>query len=386
MGNSTSISINEQLNGVFSVQSDIEYPIKYIRLYYSADKNEYCVLEDCDVNGEFGKHRKIMVVGFEYDGLLGEQAFYLSSGLNSIESMQKFLGTDYPLNTESSDVWLPFLGMGYGDIKSPDEYETGIKLLKIFFGCTERSAECLFGRFGKLEPNLMQISYCLGGGFWDNNVDIFIKAGFDIQKLDSLYTIIKDFPRVRGIKAKTNVECSWEINKYIASAMVYNYSPKLLMYKNKILRLFTRFKTSDFDYSKVKVDWRIIHILYLHGYVSFKTLGIKGPLPFERGFFSEVNFWNTYLAQIHDMQKNKPVEFREQVVPIVNEVIPIIKPEVKLFKETEKVESEVKLEKEPVKDSATFILGSQQNPKENRASAMVGEYYKQGNRIMQKRK
>ena len=182
MGNSSSINITPRINGIYdiNVKDNPSYPIVYLRLCWDFNNKKYCIPELCDVKNMDSEHRKILVVGMRLPGIEGihEQCFYSSSGLNSIESLEKFFGIKLKIEEDydkSAGVWIPFSGIGYiiDDVKkSGFDKENDFKLMKNGFNCMEKSATCLYGRFGNNDPNLMQISYCLGGKFWENNIDI----------------------------------------------------------------------------------------------------------------------------------------------------------------------------------------------------------------------
>jgi len=135
MGSSESIFINEKENGIYEVKVKdySDYPIAYIRLCFDKIQNKYCMLSDCDIEDKYLK-RKIIVVGMRLPGYdkINEQSFYLSSGLNTIKTLENFF--KIKLDTEECDsekgcgLWIPFSGLGYESRKIPEETE--IKLLK----------------------------------------------------------------------------------------------------------------------------------------------------------------------------------------------------------------------------------------------------------------
>jgi hypothetical protein len=216
--------LNEKENGIFDVivKDYPEYPIAYIRLCFDKIQNKYCMLTDCDIEDKFLK-RKIIVVGMRLPGYdkINEQSFYLSSGINAINTIESFFKTKFDLEDKDSSIWIPFSGLGYKNRRNP--YENDIKLLKTYFNCLRRGPNCKYGRFGNYVPNLSQISYCLGGSFWNKNFD-FVKSIFDIEKMPSLNTYLERIPCIFAQSVfKTNTECAVFVNCYIGSAVVSNY-------------------------------------------------------------------------------------------------------------------------------------------------------------------
>jgi hypothetical protein len=271
MGNNGSIQLIEKSNGIYeiNVKDYPDYPIVYIRLCWIPSIKKYCIPGECDVKKDNKNHRKIIVVGIkllEIENIF-EQSFYLSTGLNSISSLEKFFTKLIYEPTDNLDIWLPFSGFGYDLINSKDDFENKIKLMKTFFDCDTKNSSCLYGRFGKYNPNLMQISYCLGGKFWDNNIDIINKQ-FDIKKIPTLNDLLKKI-NYNLIEEDSNINCSKYLNNYIASAIVYNYSPELLFYKNRIKKYF------NYDwFDKLKVDFRILNILNEKNFIIFIALDL----------------------------------------------------------------------------------------------------------------
>jgi hypothetical protein len=394
MGNNNSIEIEEKSNGIFQViVKDIpDYPISYLRLCWNFDKKKYCIAEDCDSEDKYLK-RKILVVGMNLPGMdkIYEQSFYLSSGLNSIESLEKFFQKELIKDNEGTDadIWIPFSGFGYPN--DVEDYNSDIKLLKTFFDCSERGSNCLYGRFGNKEPNLMQISYCLGGKFWENNVDTINDLGFNIRKLPSISSFFRSkIPCIFSYKKWSNIECSIYLNKYIASALPYNYSANLLLYKNKLLRFYKANKY--FDWKDIKFDYRLIYILKEKGMINFSSLQAKAKgkaeLPYERSFTE--NYWTVYLQHLNKLYTDENKFFIDNIVPIINEMIPIFpdKPE-KILKEdlTYVIEEEVpdkKIEKEIV--ISDIKQGTYENPYDKRENAGIGEYYRKGKQVVKKNK
>ena len=380
MGNNGSIQLNEKPNGIYevNVKGKPDYPIVYIRLCWDFLKNKYCIPEVCDVTQNAKEHRKIIVVGIQIPEIenIFEQSFYLSSGLNSIESMEKFFEKEliYDKNNNgSADIWIPFSGFGYDEkyIKTENDYETEIKILKNFFGCTEKNSKCLYGRFGKFSPNLAQISYCLGGRFWENNFDI-INEQFKIEKLPTLNYYMKEkIPCYLVYEGKSNIECSKYLNNYIASAIVYNYSPELLYYKKRIMKYFNKLKYMDAE--KLKVDYRIINILNEKKISRFRATGLLAELPFEHNYFTEDSFWMNYMSGINKLYDMDPEYFIKNISPIIEQIIPI--PESNLIIESIKTES-IKIEN---------IKGTKENPHDKLGDAKSGDYYKHGKKVFKKK-
>ena len=327
MGNNSSIEIIEKPNGIFDIKvgDHPNYPISYLRLCWDFDNKKYCIAETCDVESKSELHRKILVVGMNLPGIekIHEQCFYLSSGINYIESLQTFFEKELIKNIDGidADVWIPFGGFGYDNnaIKNEEDKNTEIKLLKNNFNCLKKGPECLYGRFGNKDPNLMNVSYCLGGKFWDNNIDIINGLGYDIYKLPNISSFFKDkIPCIFNYKKWSNIECALYLNKYIASALPYNYSNHLLFYKNRILKRFS--KNKYFSWDDVKLDYRIIYMLKEKGLIKFTTLGFQTDLPFERTFTQE--YWTNYILHINKLFKDDEKFFIEYIVPIINITIP----------------------------------------------------------------
>jgi len=386
MGNHGSIQLIEKPNGIYEVdvKGYPEYPIVYIRLCWDNFNKKYCIPENCDVKKKSKEHRKIIVIGIKLPDIenIFEQSFYLSSGINSIDSMEKFFNKKLIFEkdkNESLNVWIPFTYFGYDEkfIKYKDDYETEIKLLKNFFGCTEKNETCLYGRFGKFNPNLMQISYCLGGKFWDNNFDI-INEQFKIEKLPTLdYYLKEKIPCYLVYEGFSNIECSKYLNNYIASACVYNYSPELLYYKKRIMKYFNNIKFMNVE--NLKVDYRIINILNEKKINTFKTLKIIGELPFEHNYFTIDSFWMNYISGIIKLYKIDSEYFEKNISPIINEIIPI--PEYNLIEKIiEENKDKIKEEnKDKIKE------GTKENPHNKLGDAKSGEYYKHGKKIFKKK-
>jgi hypothetical protein len=390
MGNNGSIELLEKPNGIYevNVKGNPDYPIVYIRLCWDFFKNKYCIPEVCDVNKTSKQHRKIVVIGIKLPEIenIFEQSFYLSSGLNSIESIEKFLKKELIYDkdkNDSVDIWLPFSGFGYDEktIITDDDFEKQIKLLKSFFGCIEKSSTCLYGRFGKFNPNLAQISYCLGGKFWDDNFDLF-KDELKIEKLPTLNYYIKEkIPCYLVYEGKSNIECSTYLNNYIASAIVYNYSPELLFYKKRILKYFNRLKFMDVE--KLKADYRIINILNEKNLFRFKTFKMYADLPFENNYFTIDSFWMNYLSAINKLYEMDPEYFIKNIIPIIEQIIPI--PELNLIIENIKTEN-IKTENIKTENIKTEnIKGTKENPHDKLGDAKSGDYYKHGKKVFKKK-
>ena len=286
-----------------------------------------CTIKDKTKKYEQGDYigRKIIVVGMRLDGIEGihEQAFYSSSGLNSIESLEKFFETKFKPQTEKeAGIWIPFSGIGYdhSDISKEEDYYHNVKLMKTYFSCSEYDPKnCLYGRFGKGDPNLMQISYCLGGEFWENNIDNPVFEKYGIKRCESLCKYIEDFHCYYIPKHENNLECSIELNEYIGSAMVFNYAPELLATKNRVRKFFG--KGDKYDFDKLKFDWRIYNILYEQKVTdnrgSKMFLGrASAPLPIESRFGG--NLWVNYLTDINTLYIKDPTLFGEYIIPLIN--------------------------------------------------------------------
>lgn len=322
-------NIEEKSNGIFqiNVKDFPEYPIAYIRVCYDDKKSRYCVAEDCDISKTYEKHRKIIVVGMRLPEIskdnIYEQVFYLSSGSNSIKSLEKIFETEFENENDNENIWLPFSGFGYNysDLKTENDLETKIKLLKNYFGhgCGEISSNCLYGRFGHYQPNLMQISYCLGGDFWDNNIDNSIFYKYEIDKYPTVPKILEKLACVSSENFSNNIECSVYLNNYIGSAISINYSPELLRLKMQACKAYIGFPIKDLSYyDDIDYDYRIVNILYNNNIYLFEKKGVKSHVPFENTFGTHIT-WLNYFNGIYNIFKNNFELFKTDILPIINE-------------------------------------------------------------------
>lgn len=375
MGNSGSISIDKKNNGIFevNVKDYPNYPIAYLRLCKDKNTGKYCMAQECakDKDDKFLK-RKILVVGFRIKDEIYEQVFYLSSGLNSIETLEKFLKTKLkvPEDIDNSELglqlWIPFSGFGYNknDIKVKTDLYDGIKLLKDTFNCMEEGKDCLYGRFGRYDPNLMQISYCLGGKFWDNNIDKFKK--FKIVEMPTLYEYIKNIPCYTSSESFDNIiECMRYLNDYIAFALPQNYSSYHIKLKKDAMKNYENKKWFDPD---IMYDLRIIDKLKntpLFGYLKINGNYILSPLPLETFTYYSLN-WIGYYNTINNIY-SKDIKFYNEYI------LPIIQSQKVILQEEKEVSAEEK-------------KGTFENPYSKREEASIGQYYLKGNKPVQKRK
>jgi len=377
MGNSKSINIEEKSNGIFKINlvKYPEYPIAYIRLCWDKKTSKYCMAQECDILKKCVEHRKFIIVGMRIPELskenIFEQAFYLSSGLNSINSLNNNFKTKFIVKNESENIWLPFSGFGYdyNDLTYRDNLNTNIKLLKNNFGhgCPLISNNCLYGRFGQYDPNLIQISYCLGGDFWENNIDNIVFNKYKIIKYPTLENMIgKISPGCFEDDYITNIECSIYLNNYIGSALSLNYSPELLkskLYSSKQYSKFSPISGLSY-YDDIKLDYRIINILYDNKIYLFEKKGIQSPLPFENTFGGNI-LWNNYFKGINTIFKENNKIFETMILPIINE---------------EKIPDDIE-------ENKTNLIGTFENPYESRKdSKNIGDYYYIGKKIVQKKK
>lgn len=386
MGNNSSVEIIEKYNGIYkvNVKDYPNYPIVYLRLCKNPITNKYCIAEDCDVNFKFLQHRKILVVGFKIQDQIHEQAFYLSSGLNSIKSITDFFKVNIinnDIDPEETKLWIPFMGFGYdkSTLKSIFDLELEIKLLKDFF-----SNQGKYGRFGIDEPNLMQISYCLGGKFWEKNIDKF--KNFNIQKVPTLFEFLNkkdtcDFKKI----FKDDIECSLYLNKYIGYALPQNYSKHFLTDKKMA---FEKYKSQTWFVPNIKYDYRILYfILPKFGEaVIFNEKNKKEivniNLPLEQSFFYFYT-WNTYFILINKYYSKNKKLFEDNIKPFFSEeknIIDII------YKDTELKEYKSDKETKIEEDRTVYKLGTINNPYKNRNDAKVGDFYLKGNKPVERRK
>jgi hypothetical protein len=383
MGNNSSVEIIEKENGIYqvNVKDYPNYPIVYLRLCKNPITNKYCIAEDCDVNFKFLQHRKILVVGFRIDDQIHEQVFYLSSGLNSINTIEDFFKIkilDKDTNVEESRIWLPFAGFGYdkNDLKTIFDLEIEIKLLKDFF-----SNQGTYGRFGISEPNLMQISYCLGGKFWEKNIDKFKK--FNIKKIPTLFEFLnkKDTCNFKEI-FKNDIECSVYLNKYIAYSLPQNYSKKFLNDKKKA---FEKFKSYPWFVPNIKYDYRILYLVvpkigdvYILNEKN-KREPINIELPLEQYFFG-FNTWDNYLNFINKYYNKNKKLFEEKIQPFFNDEKMIMD---SIYKDSKLIEYKLDDKSE---DKNKDNLGTIDTPHKNRTDAKIGEYYLRGNTPVKRNK
>jgi hypothetical protein len=380
MGNNNSINIVEKENGICQVNvKDIsDYPIVYLRLCKNPIINKYCIAEDCDINSKFSEHRKVIVVGFRIKDKIYEQVFYLSSGLNSIQNLENFFKIKLitsDIRPEQMKIWLPFMGFGYDkqDLKKIDNLETEIKLLKDFF-----ANQGSYGRFGCSDPNLMQISYCLGGQFWENNLEKFKK--FNIKKLPTLFEYLnkKDTCNFKEI-FKNDIECSVYLNHYIGHSLPENYSKKFLTGK---INAFEKFKLYPWFVPTIKYDYRILYKIlpkmgdiYILNYENKREV-IPIILPLEQYFFNFYN-WDMYLTFVNKYYNKNKKLFEENIKPLFDEeklIIEILSNDTELIKDKDK-DKDLPPEIISKKD---FILGTVDSPHTKRTEAKIGEYYLKG--------
>jgi hypothetical protein len=333
MGAIESIQLRENKEGIFivSVKDIPDYPIVYLRLCKQKDSDNYCVAESCDVLGEFTGHRKIIIVGFRNQinpDIINEQVFYLSTASNSIELLEEFFKVKIKLSTVQSDnmFWLPFSGFGYdkNDIKDQIDLEQKTKLLKDFFDCsthrkkaTKTAKQCLHSRFGNSDPNMSQISYCLGGKFWENN-----PALFEILNIDALPTLKEYINKIPCYISQTsfesNIDCSRYLNEYIGSALPQNYSTPLLKQKEEALTKHMKYKWLRED---ILFDYRVLYILKEKALLKFGEKMMNGKvvrteLPFEQFFFS-YNTWDLYIYFLNKLYNINPDYFVKNVSTIL---------------------------------------------------------------------
>ena len=324
MGASSSIELKDSGGGIYTI-TDTTYPIAYIRLYHDKTNNKFCIAVDCDSALE---KRNFIVVGMRLHVLypdlfkpdeIHEQVFYTTSGSNSIEHFNMFISSiddvakididiDYSLYSSMSDAdklkqticWLPFSGLGY------DLEKKGIKLIKDNY-CIERDENCKFGRFGKNVPNLMQISYCLGGILWDKYFDMF-KEHFGIEKLPTLKRFIDN---IDCYYIDSNVDCNINMNKYIGSAIYLNYDPAVQNFiKN------SRFIIPYNEFKHIKFDYNIIYNIL--SFISkprdtFKLSFHKG-LPVEYKTFYYPSFVGSYYSAIKKIKDADPVYYKTHIL------------------------------------------------------------------------
>jgi hypothetical protein len=383
MGNSGSINIIKQ-DGIYqvNVKDYPDYPIVYLRLCKDEDTNKYCMAEECviDKKDKYLK-RQIIVVGFRVKEEINEQVFYLSSGYNSVKTLETFLNLKLtvPESKEDQDLglqlWIPFSGFGYdkSTVNTKIDLFEQIKLLKDNFNCSiENKKDCMYGRFGRYKPNLMQISYCLGGKFWENNIDKFNK--FNILKMPTLFDFIKNIDCYTTSSSKKNIiECFEYLNDYIGYALPQNYSIHYIKEKEKAMLKYDKEKWFN---KNIKYDLRILKILknagiLNYGYLRIDNEYINSPLPLEQSFYA-YNNWELYFLFLGRIYKRNIELYNSQIKPIIESQQIVIKGGEK--------------EKEEEKKEYTYRKGTFENPYIKRDDALIGEYYLRGEKPVQKRK
>ena len=415
MGTSESILINEKENGIFevNVKDYPEYPVVYIRLCFDKIQNRYCMVADCDIKDKYLK-RKIIVVGMRLPGYdkINEQSFYLSSGLNAIKTLESFFKTEF--GTEDCDsgkgcgIWIPFSGLGYESRRNP--VENNIKLLKSYFNCSKRDSKCKYGRFGNTDPNLAQISYCLGGSFWDKNFDKIES----IEKMPTLYNYLEKIPCTLDQSVFTNnTDCSVFVNCYISSAVVINYFSESQFAVAR--KTFLRYKSDDTIKNiieNIKFDWNIVYYSLIFPLTDESYMHIfKNYLPSEDNFSANSPYLFQYLSMVINVYKNSSEYFNEIILPFIklqdysNAINNKIETQnfldnIEFTQDKKKIEFIVTKEKEdPEKkkreedisialSSLTLfstVLGTIENPYSKRDDARVGDYYLRGSKPVQKR-
>ena len=372
MGQTESINIVEKSDGIFEidVKDYPNYPIAYLRLCFDNYENKYCVPEFCSIKHK-NSERKIIVVGMRIPGISGinEQAFYQSTGQNSLETLIEFFNIDdLKIDKDNADIWIPFSGIGHPNI---DDYNNDINNIKLFKNYFNGGFKSMYGRFGDYSPNLIQISYCLGGKFWEYNSDKFLDEKL-IEKMPFLTNTIKKLPYYYVYEVKDFddiIECAKYLNNYIGSAIVLNYSPELKKYIS--------LKNCKKCKNPLKVDWRILNILLDKKYIYTKT-GLASENMFS------YDFWDYYIYAINKLRSENEFFFQKNIIPIINDNIGggnVNKKKIKKEKDdiTEKEKDDI-----TEKEKDDNILGTKNNPHIKKKDAGVNEYYIYGKKIYQR--
>lgn len=333
--------------------------------------------EECSNDENKFLKRKIIVVGFRINDLINEQVFYLSSGYNSVKTIETFLKVKLIVPEKKDDLglqlWIPFSGFGYNKytVKTKTDLFNEIKLLKDNFECSvENKKNCMYGRFGKYKPNLMQISYCLGGKFWENNIDKFKK--YNIIEMPTLFDFIKNIDCYTTSSSKKNIiECIEYLNDYIAYALPQNYSTYYIKQKEEAILKYQKEKWFSIN---IKYDLRILKILQRIGYINYGYLNydneyIKSPLPVEHYSYA-YNTWEIYFIFLNRAYKRNIEIYNKEIKPIIDSQQNIVKE----IKEIKEVKEEI------------YKKGSFENPHDKRDDTLIGEYYLRGGKPVQKRK
>ena len=250
----------------------------------------------------------------------------------------------------------------------------------------------------------MQISYCLGGKFWENNLDIINKQGYNIIKLPTLYEFINTIPCYFTYKGLSNIDCCRYLNSYIASAYCINYIPESQKQRENWLKRYKIYNNDYFNFSNIKADFRILDILYQKGMAKYYYPINELPLPSETRILI-TSFWELYFYDINNIFKKDKSFFITNILPLINQPIPIpedlmlkditeqLKESVQLkndyvIRTEEEVKEEVKVkEEEEVKEEVeVFLLGSKSNPHKKREDAKVGEFYFKKEQIVRRNK
>ena len=228
-------------------------------------------------------------------------------------------------------MWLPFSGFGYNkneirykNVIIEQELDSKIKLLKDFFDCskhrlkeTKIEKQCLHGRFGNSDPNMSQISYCLGGKFWENNPTLF--KILNIDTLPTLNKYINKIPcYINQTSFESNIDCSRYLNEYIGSALPQNYSIPLIKQKEAALTKYTKYR---WLFGHIKYDYRALYILKEKNILQFGEKVINGKvirtdLPFEQFYFGS-NTWDIYINRLNILYNRDEKYFDENIVPVI---------------------------------------------------------------------
>ncbi len=364
------IALEERKNGIYLVKVEglPNYPILYIRLCWDPVQKQYCVPTTCDRLEKDKLQRKIIVVGFrDSEGNIHEQSFYLSSGLNAIQSLEKFFKKEFVCkigeNETGCGLWLPFSGLGYE--RNVKNTEDEVKLMKNYFDGKKE----VFGRFATYD--LLLISSCLGGHFWDNNFDKFTK--FNLPKLPTLFELIELIPcHLNTTTFNSNITCSIYINNYIGSASIINYDSEI---KSGAIEVFKRFNVPL--ELRVKFDFGILYYLLNNPISIFSTYSFIANLPIESHFSGNYTYLTHYYNNLRRVYVNDKDYYDKFIEPFVRR-----QNYQKLFFEEININNELFLEKISIKEEKMEIFDLDNKEKEK----IEKEVTKSINKLVEKKK
>lgn len=172
--------------------------------------------------------RAYVVMEFPYNGKTVKQAFYRSSGHNSAESFGKEFTDRYGDDATklARGTWLPFNAIVV-KIDSQKIEEHGEDLTSTFFTLSKKNISYIMkhpfyepgneilSRFHN-DIDLARVSYLMGGGIWNT----------DFGKDQDLFKDLEVEPGYVNLVDKLIPATIYEVNKYIADAISWNWYPR----------------------------------------------------------------------------------------------------------------------------------------------------------------